>query len=230
MKLSIDPSEIKRLAVSLKEEKLKEIKILERIVSSADYNAVSVGTGIEFAGTSEKNFLDGKVLVSMITCGERPSTYDYKTMGTTTDFPCTMSYEDGIYMLYLPPTPSVKIGLPGPNIGRYTGYLVRNLIEKFEEENGKIEMMSSPVIVLMFGFTKDIKKGRYYDADNRDNKRILDAMTGVFYPDDNVMEITTVHMGAITERECTMVYIMEMEDLPSWISKNFSSLKAHILR
>lgn len=220
MKLNNDPSEIKRIAISLKEEKLKEIKILERIATSADFNAVSVSSGIEFAGTAEKNFLDGKVLVSMITYGERPSAYDYKTMGTTTDFPCTMSYEDGIYMLYLPPTPSVKIGLPGPNIGRYTGYLVRNLIEKFEEENGKIEMMSSPVIVLVFGFTEDVKRGRYYDADNRDNKRILDAMTGTFYPDDNVMEITTVHMGAITERECTKVYIMEMEDLPSWISKN----------
>ena len=220
MKANYDPGEIKRLAESLKEAKLKEIKVLERIANAAEYNAASLSSGNEFAGTAEKNFLDGKGLVSMITCGERPSAYDYKTMGTTTDFPCTMSYEDGIYMLYLPPTPSVKIGLPGPNIGRYTGYLVRNLIEKFEEENGKIEMMSSPVIVLVFGFTEDIKRGRYYDADNRDNKRILDAMTGTFYPDDNVMEITTVHMGALTERECTKVYIMEMEDLPAWFSKN----------
>ena len=146
--------------------------------------------------------------------------YDFSKMGTTEEFPCSLEYDGEVWEFYLPPTPSVKNGTTARNVGRYIGYLVKNLLRQHEEVYGRIERLTSPVVVFEFGLSELTPLYRAFDADNRDNKRILDAMTGTFFEDDNVLSVMTVHYGVISPCSCTRVYVMEEVVYREWKSKN----------
>ena len=202
--------------------KEEEIKLLKAIISEARYAAPNKlkNKTILFAGTSEANFLEGKKLSLLIRTGEDASVYDFKAMGTTEEFPCSLTCDEGIWVFFLPPSPSVKNGVAARNAGRYMGYLVKNLIKEHEEEYGKITMLTSPVVVFEHGFKEETPLTRLYDSDNRDNKRILDAMTGTLYEDDNLLEIKTFHYGTLSDRDCTRVSVMEEDAFREYICKN----------
>ena len=81
-------------------------------------------------------------------------------------------------------------------------------------------MLKSPVAVFEYGFRRSDPLSKIYDADNRDNKRILDAMTGTFFPDDNILSVMTVHYGMLSDEEYTRVFIMERPQFKGFIGKN----------
>lgn len=210
------------LADDLAEKKIEEAKLLKALASDARLASDTAvkNKALKFAGMAERNFLEGKRLSSITAISKAPSAYDYEAMGTTEDFPCTLSFEDGIWEFFLPPTPSVKNGKRGNESGRYIGYLVKNLIAGYRDVYGDISLLKEPVVAFEFGFRKDDPFSQIYDADNRDNKRILDALTGIFYPDDNVLSIRTVHYGTVSESEYTRVFVMEKAEMERFFREN----------
>lgn len=210
--------EIVRTAESLADEKENEAKALRSIASDARYaqlkklrNKVAV-----YAGEAELNFLEGKVLSVLVEAGEKPSPYDLEKMGTADAFPCTLTFDGDVWEFYLPPTPSVKNGNMARHVGRWSGYLAQNLISTYEAECGNIEMLKRPVIVFEIGIKGNTPLAKLYDADNRDNKRIIDAMTEHLIRDDNVLAIDTMYFGISTEESYTRVYVMERDFFPEW--------------
>lgn len=214
--------EVQNLINALAEDANKQIRLLEAI--SSDYRFYSPKKLnrelIEYADLSEETFLKGKQLTCLIETGEAVSDYDFKNMGTTESFPCSLSFDGSVWEFFLPPTASVKLGVRVRAAGRYIGYLVRNLINNYEEEHGEIAPLSSPVVAFEHGLVRGTPNSRLYDADNRDNKRIVDAMTGTFFEDDNLLTITTMHYGAASDSEYTRVFVMELDVFKDWIGKN----------
>lgn len=215
--------EMLRLAEDILDRKKQECRLLEAIIRETEYPSIGPLKNkiTRFLGDQEDNFLEAKKMAYLLQAGSRASSYDFEKMGVTENFPCSLSLDDGVWEFYLPPTPSVKNGKLAVQVGRYTGYLVQNLIKEFEELHGKIERLTSPVVVLEYGLDKSTPLSRYYDADNRDNKRILDAMTGTFYEDDNVMTIKTFHYGVLSDSAYTRAYVMGSPLFPSWFSARF---------
>lgn len=214
--------EILSLTEELIKGKEEEIRLLKAIASEARFAAPQKlkNKAINYAGISEVNFLSGKRLSLLAETGEDASTYDFEKMGTTENFPCSMTHEADMWIFYLPPTPSIKNGVAARNVGRYIGYLVKNLIKAHEEEYGKIRMMISPVVVFEYGFKEETAMTKLFDPDNRDNKRIIDAMTGTFYEDDNVLAIKTMHYGTISGADYTKVFVMEEGVFKTQMRKN----------
>ena len=219
--------EIVKTARELADKKEQEAKTLRGIANDAQYaqigrmqNKIAV-----YAGNAEANFLEGRQLYSLAETGKKPSAFDFLKMGESDTFPCSLSFDGDVWEFYLPPTASVKNGNVGVNVGRWTGYLAKNLLKAHEEKYGSIEMLKEPVIVLEFGFSRDNPLTRLYDADNRDNKRILDALTGTLIPDDNILAIQTVHYGVFSDVDYTLVYVMEDAFFIDWIAKNYHRKK-----
>lgn len=199
------------LAENLITGKETEIKELKEIMHNATYNNIEKmqAKAMSFAGISEKNFLEGKRLALLANEGKDCSTYDYRAMGTSDVFPSSLTYDDGIWEFTLPLFSSIKLGKLGPGIQRYTGYLIKNLIEKYEENIGDITPLPCPVVVFEYGIEDETAFTKLYDADNRESKRALDSLTGKFFPDDNVTGVTTIHFGTYTDEPYTKIYIME---------------------
>ena len=214
--------EIVSLAEQLSKEKNAEAKALLEIADDARFGAEKKleRDVIKYAGIAESNFLEGKQLSVLASAGEKTSSYDFKAMGTTTKFPCSLSCEDGVWEFFLPPTPSIKNGKFGGDVGRYTGYLVKNLISTYEQQIGKIRMLDSPVVVFEYGLSGNSTLSKKYDAENRDNKRALDGMTEKFFNDDNVLAIKTVHYGVVSEKPYTRIFVMEADSFALWLSQN----------
>ena len=217
-----EQEEIEALTESLIKDKEKELQLLKAIAGDAKYAAPKKIRNeiISYAELAETTFLKGKQLTLLLETGKKESAYDFSKMGTTEEFPCSLEYDGEVWEFYLPPTPSVKNGTTARNVGRYIGYLVKNLLRQHEEVYGRIERLTSPVVVFEFGLSELTPLYRAFDADNRDNKRILDAMTGTFFEDDNVLSVMTVHYGVISPCSCTRVYVMEEVVYREWKSKN----------
>lgn len=213
---------VSELAATLADKKNEESKLLSSLARDAKIssdNAIK-NKASKFAMLAESNFLEGKRLSSLAALEKDASAYDYKAMGTTEEFPCTLSFDDGVWEFLLPPTPSIKNGKRGNAAGRYIGYLVKNLMANYATDYEKLPRLSEPVIVFEYGFGKDDVFSELYDADNRDNKRILDAMTGIFYPDDNILSIKTIHYGTVADKDYTKVFVMEKPRLESFLKEN----------
>ena len=203
-------------------KKEQEIRYLESIMHHAEYNNVKAMSNAltAFASNTERNFLNGKRLAVLIRENKEVSEYDPEAMGTTDDFPCSLSYENGIWEFHLPPLPSIARSEKGFSSGRYLNYLTKNLIARYKKIHGKISRLSSPIVIFEYRVDKDDAFGRMYDADNRDNKKVLDALSGTFFEDDNIMRITTLYYGVYSETPCANVYVMEMTKFTELASKS----------
>lgn len=215
-------SDVISLAVSLREKKVKEIDLLEDIIHNAEYSNSGKlqNSASAYAGSAERTFLEGKKLALLVGDRVYASEYDYKAMGTTEEFPCSLSYDDGIWEFILPPAPSVKTGKRVTDTSRYIGYLVRNLMDRYQVEYGDISCLSSPVVIIEYGIRENDSFAKLFDADNRDSKKAIDAMTGTFFDDDNVLAIRTYQYGVRSKVEMTRILIMEFERFAVWIGKN----------
>ena len=210
--------EIVSTAEALADQKEHEAKVLRGIANDAKFaqlrklkNKVAI-----YAGEAELNFLEGKALSVRVETGKKPSPYDCREMGTSDVFPCTLTFDGDVWEFYLPPTPSVKNGNMARHVGRWSGYLAQNLIRSYEKECGNIELLKRPVIVFELGVKNDTSLAKLYDADNRDNKRIIDAMTEHLIRDDNVLAIDTMYYGVRAKEHYTRVFVMEREYFPCW--------------
>lgn len=219
--------EIISVATALADKKELEAKTLRGIANDARYSQISRMKNkiAVYAGTAEANFLEGKQLFCLAETGKKPPAYDYRKMGESDTFPCSLSYDGDVWEFYLPPAASVKNGNMAVNVGRWSGYLAKNLLKTHEEKYGKIEMLKEPVLVFEFGFCRDNPLSQLYDADNRDNKRIIDALTGMLIPDDNILAIQTVHYGVFSDTDYTRVYIMEDAFYLEWNAGNYHRKK-----
>ena len=216
--------EIQTLTDSLLESKKKELSLLRDIRNDASYNSVHKLEShiIQFASCSENNFIEGKRLALFTKDGVRTSAYDPEYIGTTETFPAGLTHDNGIWEFYLPPMYSVPTKKYGESSGRYIGYLVRNLIRLHEEEFGSISRLNDPVVVFEHGIAKDLPSSRLFDAENRDNKKVLDALTGTFTEDDNLLSVRTFYYGVTAEDHYTKVFVMETEDFALWAAKNLT--------
>ena len=222
--------DINELAEKLKAEKKQEIKLLESISHHATYgdadklsNAVSA-----FANKAEADFLEGKKLSLLVREGRMVSDRDFRYMGTTEQFPCDLSYssEDRCWVFLLPPLPSVGTGRFNKEAGRHTGYLLKNLIRRYRETYGEIPELTSPVVVFEHGIRNIDTFSRLFDADNRDTKKAMDALTGTFFPDDNVLAVTTMHLGCKADKDYTRIYVLEAGQLPRFLQKKYPEFRA----
>lgn len=213
--LRIIEEEVERV----KKGKLNEVKILDMILAYAKQNRTRQYRNqlLTFISTAETNFLEGKKMALLIREKEDASVYDFRKMGTSDVFPSELTYHEGVWKFHTPPLVSVKTGEFTKAASRYIGYLVRNLIESYEVEFGGIHVMEHPAVVFEHGIERGTPFGRLFDADNRDSKKVLDALTGTFFPDDNVMFVTTMHIGVEVDEPCTNVYVMESDILPEWL-------------
>ena len=216
-----EQDDIARLSEQLANEKEAEIKLLENISHKALYGDPKgmLNDIQKYSVLCEKDFFEGKKLALLIATGEEVSDHDYRKLGTTSDFPASMTLKDGIWIFHLPPTPSVRNGVWTKYSARHIGYIVRNLIERYESETAPIEPVEDPAVVFEYGISENDSFRHLYDADNRDSKKILDCLTGTFFQDDNVLAVTTIHCGEKTAEPYTNVYVMERENLPSFAQK-----------
>ena len=212
------------LASEVREEKDQEVKILDSVIHNARYGNLGKLRNyiISFANKSERNFLNGKRLALLIREGKASEIGEFDALGTTDDFPCSLEYDGCVYEFYLPPTPSVRVGQFNKDVGRYTGLLIKNLIKKHVERYGEIAKTASPVVVFEYGIDRADPFARLYDADNRDSKKALDALTGTFFEDDNVLSVTTVSTGEYADHAYTKIYVMDKAIFSEWMTKKDS--------
>ena len=220
-----------RLAEALAEEKEHEAHALRDIASNAKYAQLNKlrNKVASYAGNAEVNFLEGKKLSVLVDHLKKPSSYGFKEMGTTDTVPCSLSFDGEVWELYLPLACSVSNSQAARNVGRWHGYLVKNLFETYKESGEEIRKLKRPVVVFNYCLSEDRPLARLFDADNRDSKKIIDSMTGILYSDDSVLDITTMHFGTIESEECTRVYVMEDEIFPSWIAKSLIDFRRYPL-
>lgn len=213
--------EIISFSEQIRQEKEQEIKILDRIIHYARYTDPTKlkNNLISFVNHAERNFLNGKRLALLINEGKSNVKMYSDELGTTDEFPSSLSYDGIVYEFYIPPIPSIQTGTFIKDVGRFTGLLIKKLIKTFEADHGKIKEFISPVVVIEYGISGDESFARLYDADNRDSKKAIDALTGTFFQDDNVLSITTVSVGTITDEPHTSIYVMEELKFPEWFQK-----------
>lgn len=113
-------------------------------------------------------------------------------MGTTDSFDSSLNKIcPGVWKFTLPPFYSISVKKRFSNEGRHIYYLMLNLLQNYEIESEKIEIMLRPVVCFRHHICTE--KDRIFDFDNIDSKRAVDALQGFFLKGDDALYLTTVH-------------------------------------
>lgn len=181
----------------------------------------------------EQNFLRTRTLASLISRAEErgyEQTMKWYQNSNCTECQGISTDEEADYHLertehewifHLPPMVGKKQKNRYASDGRWIYYLVTNMLNHYENQYGHyIEAYKKPVMIYLHYTDVNNDLPLVLDADNVDEKVVTDAMQGTLIPDDNLLQLWTLHIGIPGEKTCTKIYVMDQSYFPDWIEQN----------
>lgn len=229
---------INKLASSVSNTILDKRDELYSLLEIQDAVAKLDGTSLKlkiarFLSKNEKNYLNAKDLASFARVEDGYSSALSRLndnnfperYGTAEWFEPSLNAIPGGFVFHLPPLCGKKQSERHVFDGRYTYYLISNLMADYEAvQNERFEIMKKPVVIFLHHYKKDDPKFRVLDADNIDEKVATDALFGFLVPDDNLLTLWTMHFGIEDHSSFCDMFVIERDRLPDWMEEHKNML------
>ncbi len=120
-------------------------------------------------------------------------------------------YPGNAYLFVLPPLKSFRKKAETTGLGKLMRSEVLGLVAEYRESGNKVEVIENPVVHFVHHVRKETAAEGYLpDPDNLEASKIIDALQDTFViKNDNILSLTLVHEGLLSESDETYVYVYE---------------------